>query len=376
MIDNTHLDQPACSRRAISARWLGLAAITACVFAVAPAAHAGPVAFVTSEKAGVSVLDLDSLSVARTFESGGKSPRGLALSEDGHTLVVANKDSGDAAILDADSGRLLHRVAVGRNPEFVRIHGNIALVTFEPQELGKLQAQPGQIAHPEAAGKAAGKDDDDDDKTPAQVAFIDIAKGKLIRKVVTGVETEGIEFTPDGSAFVVANEGADDLMVFSLKNGKLLRTVDLSAQGHRPRGIKLSPDRKTFAVSLEFSDKLLLVDAATFQVIRSAATQKGPYGVSFDPKGQKVFVAAARSGVVQVLNTDDLAVVGEAKTGARCWHFALHPDEHHLMAVCGRSNDLVVVDLDSLQASKSIPIPGMPWGIVTYPRTFGSIESP
>ena len=50
------------------------------------------------------------------------------------------------------------------------------------------------------------EEDDDDDRTPAKIAIVDIASGKKIREITAGPETEGIEFSRDGSQIIVTNE--------------------------------------------------------------------------------------------------------------------------------------------------------------------------
>ena len=51
--------------------------------------HAAPLAYVTSEKAGIGVIDLDSLTLEKTFSIGPAGPRGLSLNEDGTRYVLA-----------------------------------------------------------------------------------------------------------------------------------------------------------------------------------------------------------------------------------------------------------------------------------------------
>lgn len=64
--------------------------------------------------------DLAALTVARAiarFDSGGKVPRGLALSPDGRSLFVANYFSGSVAVLDAQDGRVRRVLSLGEGPE-------------------------------------------------------------------------------------------------------------------------------------------------------------------------------------------------------------------------------------------------------------------
>jgi len=67
---------------------------------------------------------------------------------------------------------------------------------------GKTVALPDRIALLQGGASSARggppDDDDDADKPPAQVAVVDLDKGLVVRAIVGGRETEGIEFTADG----------------------------------------------------------------------------------------------------------------------------------------------------------------------------------
>jgi len=105
-------------------------------------------------------------------------------------------------------------------------------------------------------------------------------------------------------------------------------------------------------------------------------TGESPYGVAFDRAGQRLFVAASRSKLLQVFDTKDWNKVAEVPIGARCWHFTFTPDDRQILVACGRSDDVVVVDAQTLQPTKKIPAGKMPWGIVTYPKSIGSLDAP
>ncbi len=334
------------------------------------AAEAAPLAYVTNERSGVSVVDLDQLAILRTIDVGGQGPRGIGITADGSLLVTANKGTSDVSLIDTASGTVMRRVPVGKNVEFVRVAGDFAYVTYEP----------GASGAPDAGGKDAkpgheAKDDKDDDVVPAEIAVVDLKLGKVVRSMKSGRETEGIEFSADGSQMLVANEGENTVTVYDRAAGTVLRKIDLSAQGSRPRGIKISPDGRTYAVTLEFSDTVVLIDS-NFNVLKSAATKKSPYGVSFDASGRRLYVAASRASVIQVFDTTSLAVVGEIPVGARCWHFSLIPDSKRLIAACGKSDNLIVADTETFQVLKTLTGAAGPWGVVTFPRARGSIDTP
>ncbi|MGH8778026.1 beta-propeller fold lactonase family protein [Paraburkholderia sp.] len=343
-------------------------ALAALTLAAGAAQAAAPLAYVTSETAGVGVIDLDSMTLAKTFTDGADGPRGLSLNADGTRLLVANKNTSDLAVIDTASGNVVERVKIGKNPEYVRVRGGYAYVTYEPGEVGG----PPSASPPGKPGTAGG--DDDANKPPAEIAIVDMKTWHVIRSVTSGHETEGIEFSRDGSTMLVTNEGDDTVSVYHARTGAPLRTVKLAAGG-RPRGIRLSPDGKDYVVTLESLSKFVVIDAHTFKVVKTVDTKLGPYGVAFGPGGKRLFVAASRDKTIQVFDGRTYDHVADVPVGQRCWHFSFTPDGSKLMVACGRSDAVYVLDAKSYQPIGQIGSLPLAWGIVTYPHSDGSIES-
>lgn len=354
------------SRDGSARRYRRQLALVACAMLAAGAAHAAaPVAYVTSEKAGIGVIDLDNMTLEKTFSIGASGPRGLSLNEDGTRLIIADKNTGELAAVDTRTGKVVEHVKVGQNPEYVRVHDGYAYVTYEPGESGKPEAKP--------EGKP-GADDDDANKPPAEIAIVDMKDWRVVHRVVSGHETEGVEFSRDGKEMLVTNEGDDTVSVYDARSGKPIAVVKVPAGG-RPRGIKASPDGKEYVVTLESLSKLLVLDAKDFHVIKTIDTKLGPYGVAYGPSGDRLFVAAARDKALQVFDAHTYDHLADAPIGQRCWHFSFTPDGSKLMLACGRSNAVYVLDAKTYAPITQIGNLPLAWGIVTYPPSDGSIES-
>ena len=341
------------------------ALLAAAGLALAPeaAAAASPsnVAYVSTPE-GVRVVDLATMTARGTIDVGGKGPRGIAITPDGRELLTANEHTADVSVIDTATGKVLRRIHIGKNPEFLRIdrNGKTAFVTYEPSSTG---GPPKKGEHEEKEG------------APAEVAAVDFAAGTAHSFLANGRETEGIEFSPDDRAIVVANEGNDTVAIYDKATGRLERTIDVKRWGSRPRGVKVSPDGKTWVVTLENSNNFLVFDAA-FDMLKSVPTAAGPYGVAFDRSGRHLIVAAARGSVLQVFATADWSEVASVPIGKRCWHFSFTPDDTKLIAACGRSNDLRVIDAKTWKPLETIANVHLPWGIVTWPRADGSLDAP
>lgn len=326
-------------------------------------------AYVSTQDAGVSIIDLESLTVTGTIDVKGPAPRGIGISEDGKLLVVATRDNGSVSIIDTATNEVINQVKVGQNPEFVRIKGDFAFVSYEPSSKGGPPPAPGS-----AEALAAQKDDADDDKEPARIGIIDLKKGKKIREITGGPETEGIEFSKDGKLLIITNEADNTVTVHNIKTNKLVKTVKTHQYGDRPRGIKTSPDGKTYLATLEYGNKFLVLDK-NFKVKRTVDTGAAPYGISYDATGKHIFVASNKAKVLEVFDAKTYEKVKEIPSGNRCWHFSFTPDDKQILLACGKSDAVFVIDAEKLEVTKQIEVKNMPWGLVTYPKAMGSLDT-
>jgi YVTN family beta-propeller protein len=335
---------------------------------VAPVALAGEkgLAYVSNQDGGVSVIDLETMESKGDLDIGAKGPRGIGITADGKLLVTANKDDGNISLVDISGATPPRFVTIGKNPEFVRVYGYKAYVTYEPS------AKSGPPPKP---GTEAAKEDDDGDKIPGRIAIVDLKKGKVIKEIIGKPETEGVEFSRDGKKMIVTNESDNSITVHDMSSGKLLKSVAVGSYGERPRGIKVSPDGKHYVSTLELSDKLLVLDGK-LNPLKTIDTGKAPYGVSFDHDGKRLFVATSKEKALQVYDTETFSKIKDIPTGDRCWHFSFTPDNQQILLACGKSNEVVVIDAQQLEVTKRIADKAMPWGIVTYPKSMGSLDRP
>lgn len=327
-------------------------------------------AYVSNQKGNVTVIDLATFEPVSEIDVGAPGPRGIGVTADGKLLVTANVDGGDISLIDRESGKLISRIPVGENPEFVRIRGNRAFVSFEPASLGGPPPKPGS-----AEAKALATSREEDDEEPAKIAVVDLVEGKVIRAITGGMETEGIEFSADGKNIIVTNEADENVSVHNIDTGELVKKISTREYGNRPRGIKMAPDGQSYVASIEYGDKLVVLDA-DFNIIKTISTGAVPYGLSFDRDGKRLYVALSKGGVIQVFDTSTYEPIGAVKTGKRCWHFTFTPDDRHILIACGRSDEVVVIDVETLEPIKRITGLKMPWGVVTYPKSAGSLDVP
>jgi len=254
---------------------------------------------------------------------------------------------------------------VGKNPEFVRVYKGFVFVSTEPSSKGGPPPKPGEAV----------KEDDDDDKVPAIIAVVDLKKGKKVREIVGGPETEGVEFSKDGKKIIITNEADNTITIHNFATGKLLKTISTKEYGDRPRGIKASPDGSYYVATLEYGNKFMVLDKK-FNVTRTVETGQAPYGISFDRKGERIFIATSKEKALQVFDAKTFEKIKDISTGNRCWHFSFTPDDKQILLACGKSQAVMVIDTETLEKTKEIADKEMPWGVVTYPKSMGSLDQP
>lgn len=326
------------------------------------------VAYVTSQDAGVSVIDLATMAVVKQFDVKAEGPRGLGVTDDGKKLIVATRENESISVIDTATGEVLSQIPVGKNPEFVRVSGDFAYVSSEPSAKGGPPPAPG--------AKPAEEEDDDDDeeKIPAKIAVVDLVKGEKVREITGGPETEGIEFSADGKQLVITNEADNTVTVHNIDDGKLVKTIHTHEHGDRPRGIKVSPDGSTYLATLEYGNKIMVLDK-DYNLVRTVETGQTPYGISYNHTGDRIFVATNKDKMLQVFDAKTYEKIKDIPTGNRCWHFTFTPDDKQILLACGKSDAVFVIDADKLEVTKQIEVKNMPWGLVTYPKAMGSLDA-
>ena len=70
---------------------------------------------------------------------------------------------------------------------------------------------------------------------------------------------------------------------------------------------------------------------------------------------------------VAVIDPKTYAVKDYILVGQRPWHLELSPDQKKLYVANGLTNDMTIIDVDSLKAEKSVPVGRLPWGVAVVP---------
>ena len=183
------------------------------------------------------------------------------------------------------------------------------------------------------------------------VAVVDIAKGKVVRRIPVGIRPFGIAFSPEGSYCYVANAKSSTVSVIHTRTGRVEHEIPVSGKlpvwlavsqdgsfiyvtnegthdvsvvavasskevhrikaGHGPAGIVGSPDGRFAYVANEGSHDVSLIDLQRGVEVRTIRVASVPQGLAISPAGDRVYVANFGSDSVSVIDTARNELISE-----------------------------------------------------------------
>lgn len=166
-------------------------------------------AYVANMRSGsVSVIDIDGRSATDTIPVGGV-PEGIALSPDNRTLWVADRDGDRVHVIDTRTGKELARMPTGRMPIRVVVTPSRAYVsnagagtlsmfdarTFEPAGTLTVSGRP-ETMQVTILLSRDGKRLYAAETGTNHVAEVDLASGRVLRRLPAGRNGDGLAISP------------------------------------------------------------------------------------------------------------------------------------------------------------------------------------
>lgn len=250
----------------------------------------------------------------------------------GAVLVVLEKDSAAARLLDPATGATLARLPTGPFPHEVAVSpdGATAVVAdYGAQtpghtltvldlsarrvartiDLGAYRRPHGIVWLP---GAASARVVVTAEQSQA-LLVVDVAAGRVERAIPTGQQgTHMVALAPGGRRAWTANIGSGSVTVVDLAAGRAGRTV---VTGRGPEAIDVSPDgREVWAADRQL-DRITVLDAATLDSLASVPTGRFPNRLKFTPDGRTVLVSNAAAGTLGVYDARARRLVATVALG-------------------------------------------------------------
>ncbi|GJE54044.1 MULTISPECIES: YncE family protein [Methylobacterium] len=170
----------------------------------------------------------------------GKSPSGLAVTPDGRSLLVANREADSVSVVDLATARESQKIAVGQHP------------------FGLTLSADGRRAYTANV-------------TSNDVSVIDVAARREIGRVKTGDRPYVVALA--GGRGFVTDQYSNTVTAFGLDDLKPAGTIDVE---DHPEGIAAAKDGKTLYVANWGDNSLSVIDAGTLKVTGKIAVPDGP----------------------------------------------------------------------------------------------------
>jgi len=277
-----------------------------------------PRAFVTNEADGtVSVIDLSRLEVNATRPVG-DGPTWSQIGLSGETLYVAvapkGGDGHSIVAMDLETGELIRRLGSGPSPVgFDTIALTIVVANRESDSAAIVDASGGTVrTHVAVGDEPTGVNTAPDDTVwvlcagANRIDILDTTYAEKVASIDVGARPRQLAFSHDGRRAYVANEADGTVSVIDVRAREVVETIEVP-EGAHPLGVAVSLDDTRVFVTTGDGGRLAVIDAASDAVVDTIAL----------PGGQPRNVAIGADGLIYVTSTgtDDLAVI-EPTSGA------------------------------------------------------------
>jgi YVTN family beta-propeller protein len=242
---------------------------------------------------GIGVIDV-ATGVLQTKLASGNDPECIDSSPDGRVLAVANEDSAQVRLIEAESGRALAVVPVGLEPEGVRFSpdGRFVYVTSEASD---------------------------------RIDVIDVSAQRAIATIATHKRPRSVLFSPDGTRAYVTCEFEARVDVIDASQHRALTSVEIVGTPKAlPMGLALDAAEHRLYVSLGRAGEVAVIDTRSLRLMqRIAGVGQRPWGIALTPDGSKLYTANGPSGDVSVIDTRSLQVIRRIAVGQLPWGVSL-----------------------------------------------------
>ena len=266
----------------------------------------------------------------------GDRPYGMAISPDGHTLVISNdgQSTESLMVVERSSGEVRQTLAYDR-PE-----GLYLGVGFSPD---------GQHLYASAGGNNKIRVYDVRDQQLVESAPIELPTTDEAGKKILPYPA-GVAVSADGKSLFVANNLTDSLTIVDLTAGAVRATTPI---GHNPYAVVVTADGRTAYVSNWGESSISAVDTVAATERHKIAVGTHPSALLLNPSRAELYVANSDSDSLSVIDvasdqvkrTLSFAPYPDAREGSSPNALALSPDGNTLYVANAGNNDVAVVHL-------------------------------
>lgn len=194
------------------------------------------------------------------------------------------------------------------------------------------------------------------------------------RKITVGFGPRGLGITPDNKYLIVSNSGENSVSIVDLALNAEVRKIET---GRDPRHMAITADGNTAYVCIWGAGNIAKIDISGLSIDNYEAVKivdtidvgndAHPYSAAIHPSRGLLFVANTQADYASVINmnTQERTDVPLGAIGGRAISFTT--DEQYALVSVETVNEVVAIDVDTLQATRRIPVGPGPRGIAVDP---------
>ncbi len=190
--------------------------------------------------------------------------------------------------------------------------------------------------------------------------------GEMLVEIQVGLEPEGVAISPDGKRVIVTSESTNMLHVIKVPEHTIEHNILV---GSRPRAATFTRTSDIAYATAEISGEVMKVDMNTGKVLLKAGTgheKSKPKDVLLSKDESVIYVAGGRSNKVKVMDANTFEIIKMIPVGKRVWGLAMTKDKKKLFTTDGVSGTVSVIDTDKNDVIKTIKVGEFPWGVVVH----------
>lgn len=289
-------------------------------------------------------------------------------------IFVTNEKDNNVAVIDSSSLKVIDTIVIGERPRGIGVSPDGSELYVAVSKESKIKVVdtatlkilrefdagfgPEALAvHPNGNIYLSNEDN-------ATASVFDPKTGKLIAQISVGLEPEGVAISQDGKRVIVTSESTNMLHVIRVPEHTIEYNILIGA---RPRAATFTRDGSIAYATAEVSGEIVKVDMNSGEVLKTSVLNEEnakPKDVLLSSDEKLLYVAGGRANMVKVMNANTLELIRKIPVGKRVWGLAMNKDKKRLFTTDGISGTVSVIDTDKNEKIKVIQVGSYPWGIV------------
>jgi len=289
-------------------------------------------------------------------------------------VFVTNEKDDSISVIDSRTNKVEKTIAVGKRPRgiglapdgtefYVALGAENAIAVVDPKSLAVLRKIPSGD-DPEAFDVHSNGNIYLSNEDDAKATVLNPKSGQIVAQIPVGLEPEGVAVSPDGKQVIVTSESTNMLHVINVPGHEVIANILV---GSRPRAAVFSKDGKWAYASSEIGGEVKRIDMSNHKIVNKrvlADDQAKPKDVRLSKDERTLYVAGGRANKVFVLDAETLEIKKDIPVGERVWGLAISRDGRRLYTTNGLSHSVSVIDTTKSEVMATVDVGQFPWGIV------------